>query len=69
MYLEIEIDRHRLVESLRSLSQPDLLKLFLETDLMVADCGFTEDLVKGLVKSLKSDAEDVKLPFIDWSKV
>lgn len=69
MYLEIEIDRQALIQSLRSLNQDDLCNLLIELDLMVADAGFTEDLVRALVKSLKADREDVQLPFIDWEKV
>lgn len=67
--LTLGISSTQLVYALRGLEYSELLPLLLELDLVVADCGFTEDLVRGLVKSLKSDKTDVNLPFIDWEKV
>lgn len=67
--LNLQIPREQLVYALRGMPYSDLLPALLELDLMIADCGFTEDLVKGLVSSLKADSEGVNLPFIDWSKV
>lgn len=58
-----------IANALSSVPYDDLIKLILQMDLEQADCGFTESLVKGLVKSLKSDSADVDLPFIDWEKV
>lgn len=51
------------------LSHDDAIKLILGVDLAMSEIGFTEKLIKGLVKSLKVDKSEVELPFIDWSKV
>ena len=67
--LNLQIPRDQLVYALRGMPYSDLLPTLLELDLMIANCGFTEDLIKGLVSSLKVDSESVNLPFIDWSQV
>lgn len=67
--LTLVVSRNQLTEALRGLDYDELLSVMLQLDLMVADCGFTEDLVKGLVKSLKNGSSTSALSFINWEKV
>ena len=63
---EVHIDPYDFVRS----SDYETMLFFIQAvDAFVADVGFTEDLVKMLVQSLKADKEDVNLPFIDWEAV
>lgn len=71
--LPLYIPRHQLVESLRAIGYEDLLPLLVELDMAIGDVGFTEDLIKALVKGLKAEFEPTEpitsLTFIDWEKV
>jgi len=69
MNINLEISHNNLLDALSDLSYQNLMDLIQGIDLAKADCGFTEDLVRLLVKSLKADKDDVNLPFIDWEKV
>ena len=63
---EVDIDPYDFVHS----SDYETMLFFIQAvDAFVADVGFTEDLIKMLVFSLKSSQEDVNLPFIDWELV
>ena len=71
---EVMLPREAIVEALARTDYDQLLSVIQEIDLMQADVGFTENLVKILVKSLKKDydagaQDEIDLPFIDWSKV
>lgn len=67
--IEVPISYDDVSQGLCGMVTEELVKLILQVDLQMAEVGFTEDLVRGLVKSLKADKDDVDLPFIDWSKV
>lgn len=69
MNVSVPVTTDALADAMRSIPYEDLAKFLLEVDLLIADCGFTEMLVDGLVKSLKCDSEGINLPYIDWSKV
>jgi hypothetical protein len=65
----INLQDEDLYDMFMQLSHDDAIKLILGVDLAMSEIGFTEKLIKGLVKSLKVDKSEVELPFIDWSKV
>jgi hypothetical protein len=67
--VSIDLEEDQIVDSLLQLDYEDLERIIVEVDLMVADVGFTEHLIRKLALSLKADAENVDLPFIDWEKV
>lgn len=71
IYMNLSLTQDQIVSALASseITRDELLDLLTALDLMIAEVDFTEELVKRLVKSLKSDHEDVDLPFIDWKKV
>lgn len=69
MQLDLEISKISLAWALSRMHYDELRGLIQEVDLMVADVGFTEDLIKVLVHSLKADKEDTTLPFINWDRV
>ena len=71
IYMNLSLTQDQIVSALASseITRDELLGLLTALDLMIAEVDFTEELVKRLVKSLKSDHEDVDLPFIDWKKV
>lgn len=71
---EVMLPREAIVEALARTDFDQLLSVIQEVDAMQADVGFTENLIKILVKSLKKDydagaKDDIDLPFIDWSVV
>lgn len=69
--LRVEVPVHfdDVVEGIVQLDYPQIIALICQIDLRVAEVGFTEELVKKLVTSLKADKDDVDLPFLDWAKV
>ena len=67
--LDIRVSTDELIDSLRYLQYEDLIDFISKLDLMIADVGFTENLIKVLVKSMKADKDDVSLKFIKWDKV
>lgn len=71
IYLNLHVDPQALIEAIvfSGIERRDILKLIIDLDLLVAEVGFTEELITKLVKSIKTDQEDVKLTFIDWEKV
>jgi hypothetical protein len=69
MTVEVAVSFYDIVQSLSRMGYKDLVKLILKLDLQMCEVGFTEDLVRGLVKSLKADKDDVELNYIDWDKV
>lgn len=71
IFMSMELTQDQIVNALvrSEITRDELLDMLTSLDLMVAEVEFTEELVRRLVKSLKSDSEDVDLPFIDWSKV
>lgn len=69
MRVDVSISYDDVTQGLCSMNNEALVALILKVDLNMAEVGFTEELVKGLIKSLKADKDDVDLDFIDWSKV
>lgn len=67
--VEVPVHFNDIADGLVQLEHEQLLALICQIDLQVAEVGFTEDLIKKLVASLKEDKDDVDLPYIDWEKV
>jgi len=67
--MTMTMEKGDLVQSLSYLGYGELVGIIKDLDLMIADVGFTEDLIKMLIQSLVADKEDVSLPFINWEKV
>lgn len=54
--LNIDVADEKLIEAITdSLDVEEIKKLILDLDLKVADCGFTTELIKDLLGSLKGD--------------
>lgn len=69
MRVDVSISYDDVAHGLCGMTNEALVALILAVDLRMAEVGFTEDLVKGLVKSLKADRADVDIDYIDWDKV
>lgn len=65
----VDIPAGYIAQTLSRLPYDELIELIIEIDMNQADVDFTEKLVRGLVKSLKGNAMDTDLKFIDWEKV
>ena len=63
------IDEDDIFGCLIQLDSKELIKFIRKLDDQMCEIGFTEDLIKALAKSLKSDAEHTNINFIDWKKV
>jgi hypothetical protein len=71
--MEILVDSDMIASSALGLSHEEAIDLICKIDLAHADTGFTEDLIKRLVSSMKAEidagADEISLPFIDWEQV
>lgn len=56
MYLSVNVDIKDILESVAQ--HEDALELILGIDLRIADAGFTENLVRCLLQSLRGDLND-----------
>ena len=72
--VDLVMDAYQLVRSVANLDYSDCIEFIMHVDLVQADVGFTEQLIKILVESMKKEldhglsVEELDLPFIDWSK-
>ena len=56
MNISLNVDVEDLIESLyNERNYEDLIDIVLKLDLRIADCSFTEKLIKGLFESLEGD--------------
>lgn len=57
--INVTLDAYEVANARQTYSE--LLEFMFDIDKEIADVGFTEDLIKGLIKSLRSDMTEYEL--------
>ena len=58
MIVTLDVKVKDILEAVKFEAESDLKQFVFDLDLQVADAGFTEDLIFGLVKSLMGDLDE-----------